>query len=63
MHRFSHMWLLIAFLLLVGLSVGAFGYYAAKNKNDAVNISRVNESSALPSIDKASQVCKSKCCD
>ncbi len=55
--------LLIAFLLLVGLSVGAFGYYAAKNKNDAVNISRVNESSALPSIDKASQVCKSKCCD
>jgi hypothetical protein len=55
--------LLIAFLFLVGLSVGAFGYYASKNKNDAVNINRVNENSALPSIDKANQVCENKCCD
>ena len=65
-HKLHDMRLLIAFLVLAGISVGALGYLASNSKTQGIkgaNHNRVDDSAALSQINKANPVCKNKCCD
>ena len=58
--------LLIAFLVLAGISVGALGYFASSSKTQRTvgeNLNRVDYSAGLIQTNKTNTVCKKKCCD
>ena len=58
--------LLIAFLVLAGISVGALGYFASSSKTQRTggeNLNRVDYSAGLIQTNKTITVCKMKCCD
>ena len=58
--------LLIAFLVLAGISVGTLGYLASSSKTQRTggeNLNRVDDSSGLIQTNKTNTVCKKKCCD
>ena len=57
--------LLIAFLALAGVTVGAFGYFAFNGKTQnskRTNFFGINANSATSQI-KTNTCCKEKCCD
>ena len=58
--------LLIAFLVLAGISVGALGYLSSNSKTQGTsgeNLNRVDYSAGLIQTNKTNTVCKMKCCD
>ena len=58
--------LLIAFLVLAGISVGALGYLSSGIKTEGTsgeNLNRVYYSEVLIQTNKTNTVCKMKCCD
>ena len=57
--------LLVAFLALAGVTVGAFGYFAFNGKTQnskRTNFIGINANSAT-SLIKTNTCCKEKCCD
>ena len=58
--------LLIAFLVLAGISVGALGYLSSNSKTQGTsgeNLNRVDYRAGLNQLNKTNTVCNMKCCD
>ena len=58
--------LLIAFLVLAGISAGALGYFASSTKTQRTggeNLNGVDYSAGLIQTNKTNTVCMKKCCD
>ena len=64
--RVHRMRLLIVFLVLAGISVGALGYLSSSIKTQGTsgeNLNRVDYSAGLIQTNNTNTVCKKKCCD
>ena len=58
--------LLIVFLVLAGISVGALGYLSSSIKTQGTsgeNLNRVDYRAGLTQLNKTNTVCNMKCCD